>query len=434
MKTDKRTSGEISRKEGGKIFGGGSRAPIAITVLVKNPNAKVQGQIYFHDIGDYRSREDKLDIIRKFGSIQNIIKQDAWQTIVPDDHHDWLNLVNPDFDRFLVLGDKKDKAAIWMFENYSCGVKTQRDAWCYNASKNILEHNIRSMIAVYHAERVRYHQDPDHTTLDVNTFINSDPTKISWTRALKKDLVKNKALAFTEGEALISTYRPFSKQWMYYGRRLNEMVYQMPHIFPNAKVENLVICVTGIGARSEFSALMVDAIPNLHTLDSGQCFPLKLYEKIEVGRDDDLFVGQGNTKYQVSDGISNEVLVHFQTAYPGESICKEDLFYYLYGVLHSEDYRTKYQNNLMKQLPRLPIGTDVADFRAFQTAGCTLAELHLDYESVDPWPVTINDGKGLPEEVVPERFYRVEKMKFGGGHGAKKRSVHDHLQPLHHNY
>ena len=112
--------------------------------------------------------------------------------------------------------------------------------------------------------------------------------------------------------------------------------------------------------------------------------------------------------------------MHFQTAYPGESICKEDLFYYLYGVLHSEGYRTKYRNNLMKQLPRLPIVTDFADFHTFQAAGRVLSELHLGYETVDPWPVTINDGKGLPEEVVPERLYRVEKMKFGGGHGAKK--------------
>ena len=407
-------------KEGGNIFGSASMTGIAITFFVKNPAADNRGNIYFHDIGDDIDRQGKLDIIRKFGSIKGITKQGGWQALVPDDHHDWLNQVNPDFDRFLVLGDKKDKAAVRMFENYSCGVKTQRDAWCYNASRDMVEHNIRSMIAVYHAERVRYHQDPDHTTLDVDTFIDSDPTKISWTRALKQDLVKNKALAFTEGEALISTYRPFSKQWMYYGRRLNEMVYQMPQIFPNATAENRVICVTGIGARSGFSALMVDAIPNLHTLDTGQCFPLKLYDKMEAVRDDDLFVDQDDTQYRTRDGISDEALKHFQATYSGEAISKEDLFYYLYGILHSEDYRTRYRNNLMKQLPRLPIGTDSADFHTFQAAGRTLAELHLGYESVDPWPVTINDGKGLPEGVAPERLYRVEKMKYGGRHGIKK--------------
>ena len=307
-----------------------------------------------------------------------------------------------------------------MFKNYSQGVLTARDAWCYSASKSLVERNINSMIEFYNSERVRYNKASDHEKLDVAKFIDSDSTRISWTRALKKDLGKNKTLAFSEGEALISTYRPFSKQWMYYGRRLNEMVYQMPQIFPNAKAENRVICVTGIGATAGFSALIVHAVPNFHTLDSGQCFPLKLYKKIETSRDDDLFEGSGNPQYRVQDGISDQALTHFQTAYPGETISKEDLFYYLYGILHSEDYRTKYKNNLMKQLPRLPVVTDVEDFRAFLAAGYALAELHLGYETVDPWPVTINDGKGLPDGVEPERLYRVEKMKFGGGHGAKK--------------
>ena len=239
------------------------------------------------------AEEDKLDASSaQFSSIHGVAKQGDWQKLVPDDNHDWVNQVNPHFNQYLVLGDKKDKAATPMFENYSQGALTARDAWCYNASKVMMECSIRSMIAFFNAERKWYHQNPDHATLDIDTFINSDPTKISWTRALKQDLVKNKALAFTEGEVLISTYRPFSKQWMYYGRRLNEMVYQMPQIYPDAAAENRVICVTGIGARSEFSALIVDVIPNFHTLDSGQCFPLKLYEKTEASCNDDLFVSE----------------------------------------------------------------------------------------------------------------------------------------------
>lgn len=407
-------------KEGGNIFGSSSMTGIAVTFFIKNPAAGSYGNINFYDIGDNLSSEEKLKIIHKLGSIRGITEQGGWQTIVPDNNNDWLNQVDPNFDQFLALGEKKDKTLVRMFQNYSCGVKTQRDAWCYNASRNLVERNIRSMVEFYNAERERFHKNLNHAAVEVDTFINNDPTKISWTVALKQDLKKNKALAFSEGETLISTYRPFSKQWMYYGRRLNERVLQMPQIFPDAKAKNRVICVTGIGARSGFSALIVDAIPNLHTLDSGQCFPLKLYEKMEAGHDDDLFVGQGNTKYRAQDGISDEALAYFQTAYLGETISKEDLFYYLYGILHSEDYRTKYKNNLMKQLPRLPVVTDVEDFRAFQTAGRTLAELHLGYETVDPWPVPINDGKGLPDDVEPERLYRVEKMKYGEGHGTKK--------------
>ena len=420
LRGNQRTSGETSRKEGGKIFGGGSRAPIAITVLVKNSTANEQGKIYFYDIGDYRSREEKLDIISKFSGIYGLTEQDCWQTIVPDRNHDWLNQVNPDFNRFLALGEKKDKIAAPMFKNFSLGVATGRDTWCYNTSKDMLEHNIHSMINFYNSERERFHKHPDQAKLEVGTFINNDPTKISWTRALKKDLEKNKSLEFANGEVLISTYRPFTKQWMYYGRRLNEMVYQMPQIFPDGRAENRVICVTGKGSRNGLSALMSDTLPDLNMLEAGsQCFPLKLYEKLEAG-DDDLFIGKDNNKYQVQDGISDQALTHFETAYPGETISKEDLFYYLYGILHSKDYRIKYQNNLMKQLPRLPAVTDVEDYRAFHEAGCILAELHLGYESVDPWPATINNGEGLPEGVSPDQLYRVEKMKYGGGRGSKK--------------
>ena len=407
-------------KEGGNIFGSASMTGIAITFFVKNPVADNRGNIYFHDIGDDIDRQGKLDIIRKFGSIHGITKYGGWQTIVPDDNHDWLNQVDPDFNRFMALGEKKDKTTVRVFENFSQGVLTARDAWCLNSSKDIAEHNIRSMVDFYNFERERYHQDPAYATLDVAKFINSDPTKISWTHNLKQDLTKNRALKYSGGEVLVSTYRPYSKQWMYYSRRLNERVYQMPQIFPNATAENRVICVTGIGARSGFSALMVDAIPNYDMVEKGQCFPLKLYDKMEAGRDDDLFVDQGNTRHRVRDGISDETLTHFQATYSGEAISKEDLFYYLYGILHSEDYRIRYRNNLMKQLPRLPIVTDSADFHTFQTAGRVLSELHLGYETVDPWPVTINDGKGLPEDIEPERLYRVKKMKYGGGHGAKK--------------
>ena len=183
LRGNARTSGEQRQKEKDNVFGQGSRAPIAITVLVKNPNAKTQGKVNFYDIGDYRSREDKLKFIHKFGSISGITKQGGWQTLVPDDNHDWLNQVSPDFDRFLVLGDKKDKSVLRIFENYSLGVSTNRDAWCYNTSKSEMERNIHSMIAFYHAERQRYHEATASAVLDTGTFIDSDPTRISWTRA-----------------------------------------------------------------------------------------------------------------------------------------------------------------------------------------------------------------------------------------------------------
>ena len=429
LRGNQRTSGETSRKEGGKIFGGGSRAPIAISVLVKNINAKKQGKIYFYDIGDYISREDKLDIIRRFGSIKGITERDGWQTLKPDGNHDWLNHVTSDFDRFLVLGDKKNKAASPMFMNYSLGVSTNRDPWCYNASKDVMERNIHSTIAFFSAERKRYHQTSENAISDMDSFIDNDPKKISWSDTLKQKLRRKKALAYKEGETLIATYRPFTKQWMHYGRLLNDRVLQMPKIFPNATAENRVICVTGIGASKDFSALLVDSIPNLDMVEKCQCFPLRLYEEIAaVGDSDDMFQGQ------VQDGISDTALAHFQATYPEEVICKEDLFYYLYGVLHSENYRDRYRNNLMKQLPRLPVVTDVADFLAFKEAGRRLADLHLGYERIEPYAVTINDGEELPNDLRPEdarKLYRVKKMNHGKGKGRKpdrsKVEYNDHI-------
>ena len=415
LRGNQRTQGERSRREGGKIFGQGSRAPIAITLLVRNPKAAKHGQIHFHDIGDYLSRVDKLRIVKEFGSVRGVTERGGWRRIQPDGNHDWLDQVSTEFDQFLALGDKKSKS-VQVFENYSCGVKTQRDAWCYNASKPEVDRDIRSMIAFYHSERARYQAGSPPANADaqaVSAFINSDPTRISWTGALKQDFARNKDLEFSEGEILQSAYRPFSKQWMYYGRRLNERVYQMPQIFPNGEARNKVICVTGVGATAEFSTLIVNAIPNLHTLDSGQCFPLYLYERIETSKHSDLFsIGAEQPEHRMCDGISDAGLEHFRAAYPGEPIDKEGLFHYVYGLLHSEDYRDRFRNNLMKQIPRIPAVIEFADFDAFRSAGEELAALHLGYESVEPWPVTINDGKSLPAGIETQRLYRVEKMRF----------------------
>ena len=221
-------------KEGGNVFGSGSMTGIAIALFVKNPAADTHGNIHFHDIGDDLSRQEKLEIISQFGSVNGITIQSGWQKITPDENHDWLNQVKQEFDEFLILGDKKDRTATPVFRNYSSGLKTNRDAWCYNASRDVMEHNVRSMIAFYNTQRVQYHQTPENRRKKLNEFIDTDKKKISWTVALKQDLEKNKALALDEGEALISAYRPFTKRWMYYSRRLNERVLQIPQIFPNA--------------------------------------------------------------------------------------------------------------------------------------------------------------------------------------------------------
>jgi predicted helicase len=412
LRGNQRTSGETSRKEGGKIFGSGSRAPIAISLLVKNPDAHSHGQIYFNDIGDYLSREEKLEKIAGFRSVAGI---ERWQKITPDEHGDWLKKRDISFNRFIVLGNKNDKSTLTLFENYSNGVKTQRDAWAYNSSKARLETNISNMINFYNSEVNRFNSV--HPKLDtksrqerVDGFINTDPLRISWTRALKQDLGKNRTYTCDPGCIVQSLYRPFTRQWLYFNRRFNEMVYQMHRIFPDGRQENMGICVPGSGGDKGFSALIVNSIPDLNLapgMGGYQCFPLYLYDEEAKASKDDLFGVAVKGGLRRRDAITDNGLAHFKSVYPSEKITKEDLFYYVYGILHSPDYRERFADNLSKELPRIPAVKQAKDFWGYSQAGRSLAGLHLNYETVDPYPLKI-EAKGK----LSDADYRVEKMKF----------------------
>jgi predicted helicase len=419
-------------KEGQNIFGSGSMSGIAITLFVKNSDAKRRGQIYYHDIGDDLSCKDKLGKIRDFASIAGIVAGNGFQPIAPDQHGDWLKQRDDGFCEYIALGDRNEMNSKAIFANYSSGVKTQRDAWCYNSSKTVVIDNMKRMISFYNTEVTRFSQtyaglDKKARDAKVDIFINTDPSQISWTRALKQELVKERQYDLQPECLTQSIYRPFTKQWIYFNRRLNEEVLQMPRFFPNAAAENLVICVSGIGARSGFAALLTDTLPNLHTLDTGQCFPLYLYEEPEdsTPAQANLFATTTLAKAERKrrDAITDAGLAHFQAAYPGESITKEDLFYYIYGLLHSPDYRERYADNLSKELPRIPCVKSAADFWAFSKAGRALAELHLNYETGKPYPVKIDSGG----KTLSDADYRVEKMKYG------KQGKEKDLTTLHYN-
>jgi predicted helicase len=427
LRGDQRTSGELSRREGGKIFGSGSRTPVAVAVLVKNPDATAHGQIHVHDIGDYLTREDKLAIIARFGSIGGITKAGAWQTITPDEHGDWLGQRDGAFDAFLPIGDKNDKTAKVLFANYSSGVKTQRDAWCFNPDRTALAGNMQAMIGFYNAELVRFnaaHPNADRRAREAASggFISTDATKISWSDGLKAELVRSNSHAFDQASLAPSLYRPFTRQWLYYNRTFNERVYQMPRLFPDAATKNRVIGLAAAGNISAFTALMTETIPELciAAMKGGtQCFPRYLYDGEAEPTSDDaqggLFAAAPAASGGRRDAITDEGLAHFQAAYPNEAITKDDLFYYTYGLLHSEDYRARFADNLSKQLPRIPAVKQAADFWAFVDAGRRLGDLHCDFDSVEPYPVTIAEGDlRLAHIPDPVKFYRVEKMKFGG--------------------
>lgn len=428
LRGNARTSGERRRMEKDNVFGQGTRTPVAIVLLVKNPAAVTHGQIHFHDIGDYLSREEKLKNIARFGSTGGITDAAAWHAITPDAHGDWLGQRDKSFEKFIAIGDKKGGQEC-IFENFGLGIASGRDAWAYNMGIKTLAGNMRSMIGFYNQEAGRFDAANEKASRSerekaVDHFIDTDASKISWTRALKGDLVKGKRFAFEEAYITKSIYRPFTHQWLYYSRTFNEMVYQMPRIFPMGHaVENRVIQAAGIGAR-DFTVLMSSALPCLDNVEKGQCFPRYLYEvdvnTTSTGHYGDLMQNASKgaaTGLQRRDAITNEGLAHFQAAYPAENITKDDLFYYVYGLLHSEDYRSRFSDNLSKELPHIPAVKKASDFWAFAEAGRKLGDMHCDFDVAQPFPVDYLQGNLALEPRAtsePEKFYRVEKMKFGG--------------------
>ncbi|WP_298128065.1 type ISP restriction/modification enzyme [Brevundimonas sp.] len=430
LRGNARTQGEQRQKEKGNVFGSGSRAPIAITILVKNPGQEGPCKIRFHDIGDYLTTSDKLARVRDFGSVGGIERVEGWRAVVPNEQGDWINKRDSSFESFLALGSKDRSEPDAVFELYSNGVKTQRDAWCFNSSKASLNESIQTTIRTYEIERERFaslkrsflsaRQREDF----LDAFVVQDPRRISWSRALKADLGRGKKISFDPHAAREAIYRPFQKQWLYLSRELNEMVYRVPFMFPDAQAANRIIGVTGTGGRGDFTALMTDVIPSLHMADrdGAQYFPRYVYENGHRG-DGGLFEAN-QAELTARDAISNLGLDSFKMAYPTEVITKDDLFHYVYGMLHSPDYRRRFSDNLRKELPRIPLVKSAGEFWAFRDAGRMLGDLHCDYETVEPYPVTFKEGDLRFADIPnPRAFFRVEQMRFAGKRGGVDRST-----------
>ncbi|WP_063308266.1 type ISP restriction/modification enzyme [Pseudovibrio sp. Ad46] len=412
LRGNARTSGEERRKERGNVFGEGTRTPVAISVLVRNPEATDFGKIYYRDIGDYLDQKEKLSIIRGLKSINGIEASKGWTQLTPDENNDWINQADRSFARFPALGDKKGLEDNAIFQNFSQGVLSSRDAWCFNSSEIEVKSKMKRTIAFFNSEIDRFIEAGGGR--EPKTFFDRNAKQISWSRALLKDAERSKKANYDPARVVHSLYRPFTHQWAYFDRRFNEMVYQMHHLFPERESQNLTICLSAARGNVMFSALMTQDLPEFciaSSLAGSQCFPLKLY--VPTSTDDGLFA-TGEAAYTERDGISDEGLKHFQDAYSIVSISKEDLFYYIYGLLHSSDYRERFKNNLSKELPRIPAVSRVEDFWAFSKAGKALGELHVNYESVEPYPVIFKEGSlELANITDEEAFFRVEKMKFG---------------------
>jgi len=396
-------SGISAKKEGQNVFD--IMTGVAITLLVKNPAVQTEkATIYYQDIGDFLNRKEKISILndfKSFGSDTMILNN-----IEPNKEGDWINLRNAAFDDFIPLAPEKkfDKKTLSIFNTYAIGVATNRDAWVYNFSKNEIEKNMQQMIAFYNQQREDFlTAKQNNLKLDIEDFIETDATKISWTVNLKKDLDRHRVHQIKPNQIIKAIYRPFNKQFLYFDKPFIERPGLTNKLFPYADSSNVLITIPGTGGVKDFYSYTTNAIRDLDTYGGCQLFPLYYYEENNSSQKG-LFDTNDNSDYIRRDGVSDFILERATKQY-GKNVNKEDIFYYVYGFLHCPEYRKMFSNDLKKMLPRLPFLEEVKDFWAFSKAGRKLAELHLNYETVAPFAdakVTGDDGK----------FYTVEKLRF----------------------
>jgi len=361
-----------------------------------------KAEVFYKDIGDYLSREEKLKIVKDAKSIISPALQ--MTQIKPNEHGDWISMRNSKFDEFIPLEPvyKFDNRTQSFFTLYSLGTATNRDAWVYNFSGAELRKNIKKTIAHYN----------EQLALLASGKIKEpiyDSTKGSWTRDWLNHIKRNVEFSENNAEYRFSLYRPFVKMNTYFDDDLNQERYQLPKLFPENDKDNLLICVTGIGSTKPFCTFISDIIPCLDLVDKSQCFPLYWYEKkekVQAG----LFE-KTEDEYIRRDGISNFILEQANTRY-GPKVTKQDIFYYVYGILHSPDYRKTFANDLKKMLPRLPLVERAADFWAFSKAGRNLAEVHLGYEEQEPPKGVLINGKPVSRTPFPASQLEVNKMAF----------------------
>ncbi|MCL1908977.1 MAG: hypothetical protein FWG12_06375 [Holophagaceae bacterium] len=377
LRGNARTSGELRRQEAGNVLGSGFRAQAAITLLVKRAGHRGKAQIYYRDIGNYLSKKEKLELIGHQKSFLN--SSLGLARVHPNEFGDWIAARHKAFRAYIPLAPdhKFDLGAESVFVVNSRGIETDRDAWVYNFSRQAVENNMRSMVEFYNSQ---IGQEPSH-----------DRKKISWSSSLLDCCHKGKMARFEPDRIATALYRPFTRNQLYLGEMMIHRRGQFDHFFPNPDSENLLILVPGIGAHAYFSCLIASSPADLGTLGTAQCFPLYWYE------------AGGSVR---RDCISSYMLRAAQELY-GSPVTREEVFYYVYGILHHSKYRKEFASDLQKSLPRIPLVNDYSKFQHFSWAGWQLAELHLNFENQTDYleivfmPGPKQPGKGSGDFEVP---------------------------------
>ncbi|MBS4939745.1 MAG: DEAD/DEAH box helicase [Actinomyces sp.] len=430
LKGNARTSGERRRREGGNVFEEGSRTGVAITVLVKDPSHSGTAEVFYVEAEDYATRQEKLDQITAYGSIEGISGADAFRSITPNNHGDWISSRDERFATFQEIGNKSLKgkeSTPALFRQFSRGLETSRDAWCYNFSRASVETNICNMTDAYNAQLLTGEQDYDEQV-------------IKWSSSLESSFKRNIHATFSASRVQLSNYRPFSRMWVYFDAMLNHRTYQLPQFLPTAFHRNLTIAVED-DSRKELTSLMTDLLPDLHTMGTTQTFPLYTWEPLSPtsGSEPDLFADLATSSesradgaatassldfsrpigdqipvildgYRRVDNVTDGTLASYREHYGDAGITKEDIFFYVYALLHHPEYRERYEDDLKKMLPHIP---RAAGFHTYASVGRELADLHVNYERVEPYP-SVQEEASLHAPADPWERYRIgeRKMRF----------------------
>lgn len=410
LRGNARHMGDARKREAGNVFGEGTQTGVAITVLVKSKGARGSARVHYADVGDYLSKEEKLDRLRLEASITGT----NYTEVAPNPSGDWINQRDERFGCFQGLGDKVTKGkpdTPAVFRDFSLGLTTARDAWVFNFSGTTLRGNVRTHVDHLNGERERVHsliaagdgRSPEE-------LLVRDSSRGTWDRINLADLKRNRPTVFDSAGFRIGSYRPFLKMPLYFDRtqRLNNCTYQLPRIWPTKAHANIAIAVSAKGSLP----LAVDQTPSLDLNGLTQVFPRHVWEAVAVPDGaltlDSLEASDGEIVdgYRRVDNITDATLEAYRRVH-GDTVTKDDIFYGIYALLHHPTYRETYAADLQKMLPRIP---QVKGFLEYARIGRELAALHVDYESVDPYPLDEVLAIDAPED--PFERYRIDKLSW----------------------
>ena len=408
LRGDQRTSGDMSRREGGKIFGSASRAGVAILFLVKKPGSSAPETdipIHYRDIGDYFSREQKLSLLRP-----SRLAETEWESIRPNEHYDWINQRSSIFSSLRPLAGKRHRGLEPIFLQETLGLVTSRDAWCFNSSRHKLSANIQRTIEFYNEQVEIFKRNISSGNVKdrqrmVKSFVEQNHERFHWNRQQYGHAARGIQYAYVEDNIRVAMYRPFFKQHLYFDSLLNDNDREFPEIYPNPDSENLGFSLRGPGPTSPFASLMSNVIVDYNCLPPGAFIPRYRYHT-------ETRLDARDAKLERVSNINPVALAEFRQHYSAPAISDDDLFYFTYGVLHSQQYRDTFANDLAKSAARIPMAASLDDFRAFADAGRELADFHVNYESVEPY--ALEEIRATNWNPDADGAFRVEKMKYAG--------------------